>query len=177
MTSSPTGPLVVRVGKSTSSSLILSTVIWLGLVRSSHVFTFSNQGCSAIHPKNMVMEFADNTTVLGRRCLTKQCSKNNLVLNISKTVELIVDQRKSTHLSAYVGEAVKHQVHGHPHDLWPLLYCDHFTLGIDGRAAALLTQKAEAERMLCSAVGELLQNEHWEAVYTETDFLKLTCLC
>lgn len=80
-------------------------------------------------------------------------------------------QRTSTLLSAYVGEAVKHQVHGHPHDLWPLLYCHHFTLGIEGRAAALLTQKAEAEQMLRSAVGELLQNEHWEAVYTETDFL------
>lgn len=65
MTSSPTGPLVVRVGKSTSSSLILSTVIWLGLVRSSHVFTFSNQGCSAIHPKNMVMELADNYNCVG----------------------------------------------------------------------------------------------------------------
>ncbi|KAI3357041.1 hypothetical protein L3Q82_003684 [Scortum barcoo] len=64
--------------------------------------------CSAIHSTNTIVKFADDTTVVGLisdndethyreeiQHLTQWCSTNNLVLNTSKTKEVIVDYRRS----------------------------------------------------------------------------------
>ncbi|KAI3377652.1 hypothetical protein L3Q82_008812, partial [Scortum barcoo] len=64
--------------------------------------------CSAIHSTNTIVKFADDTTVVGLisdndethyreeiQHLTQWCSNNNLVLNTSKTKEVIVDYRRS----------------------------------------------------------------------------------
>jgi hypothetical protein len=64
--------------------------------------------CSPIHNSNSIIKFADDTTVLGLirnndesayreevQHLAAWCASNNLVLNTTKTKELIVDFRKS----------------------------------------------------------------------------------
>ncbi|KAI3355625.1 hypothetical protein L3Q82_017914 [Scortum barcoo] len=63
--------------------------------------------CSAIHSTNTIVKFADDTTIVGLisdndethyreeiQHLTQWCSNNNLVLNTSKTKEVIVDYRR-----------------------------------------------------------------------------------
>uniref|UniRef100_A0A3B3BMW9 Alkylated DNA repair protein AlkB homologue 8 N-terminal domain-containing protein n=1 Tax=Oryzias melastigma TaxID=30732 RepID=A0A3B3BMW9_ORYME len=70
--------------------------------------TLFTHDCSAIHPTNMVVKFADDTTIVGLisnndethyreeiQHLTGWCTDNNLVLNTSKTKEVIVDFRRS----------------------------------------------------------------------------------
>ncbi|KAI3372368.1 hypothetical protein L3Q82_022861 [Scortum barcoo] len=87
-------PQVVRIGDNTSSTLVLSTG--------------TPQDCSAIHSTNTIVKFADDTTIVGLisdndethyreeiQHLTQWCSNNNLVLNTSKTKEVIVDYRRS----------------------------------------------------------------------------------
>ncbi|KAI3372603.1 hypothetical protein L3Q82_023071, partial [Scortum barcoo] len=64
--------------------------------------------CSAIHSTNTIVKFADDTTIVGLisdndethyreeiQHLTQWCSNNNIVLNTSKTKEIIVDYRRS----------------------------------------------------------------------------------
>ncbi|KAI3370599.1 hypothetical protein L3Q82_007167 [Scortum barcoo] len=68
----------------------------------------SGGDCSAIHSTNTIVKFADDTTIVGLisdndethyreeiQHLTQWCSNNNLVLNTSKTKEVIVDYRRS----------------------------------------------------------------------------------
>ncbi|KAK0135194.1 RNA-directed DNA polymerase from mobile element jockey [Merluccius polli] len=99
---------VVRIGNRTSSSLVLNTGTPQGCVLSPALFTLYTHDCSATHPTNLVVKFADDTTVVGLisdndethyreeiQLLTRWCSDNNLMLNTSKTKEVIVDYRKS----------------------------------------------------------------------------------
>ena len=99
---------VVRIGDRTSSSLILNTGTPQGCVLSPALYTLFTHDCFATHPTNMVVKFADDTTVVGLisdndethyreeiQHLTGWCSENNLLLNNSKTKEVIVDYRKS----------------------------------------------------------------------------------
>ena len=92
----------------TSSSLVLNTGMPQGCVLSPALFTLFTHDCTAIHPTNSVVKFADDTTVVGlisddnethyreeTQHLTQWCSANNLVLNSGKTKEVIVDFRRS----------------------------------------------------------------------------------
>ncbi|KAI3376472.1 hypothetical protein L3Q82_016933, partial [Scortum barcoo] len=82
---------------------------------------FPNTDCSAIHSTNTIVKFADDTTIVGLisdndethyreeiQHLTQWCSNNNLVLNTSKTKEVIVDYRRTEHAPLLIhGEAVE----------------------------------------------------------------------
>lgn len=87
-------PQVVRIGDHTWSTLILDTGTLQGCVFSPVSFTLFTHHCSATYPTNIVVKFADDTTVVGlisanplhRRdpASDRMCSDNNLVLNTSK---------------------------------------------------------------------------------------------
>ncbi|XP_075935394.1 uncharacterized protein LOC142935136 [Anarhichas minor] len=72
------------------------------------LFTLFTQDCSPTYSSNTIVKFADDTTVVGLisnndethyrqevQHLAEWCSDNNLVLNTTKTKEVIVDFRRS----------------------------------------------------------------------------------
>ncbi len=98
---------VVRMGNNTSSSLILNTGAARGCVLSPLLYTHD---CTATHSSNVIVKFADDTTVIGLitdnnetayreeevSTLNKWCQENHLSLNIDKTKELVVDFRRQS---------------------------------------------------------------------------------
>uniref|UniRef100_A0A669ERB8 Reverse transcriptase domain-containing protein n=1 Tax=Oreochromis niloticus TaxID=8128 RepID=A0A669ERB8_ORENI len=100
-------PQVGRVGKHTSSSLTLNTGTPQGCVLSPLLYSLFTHDCVAKHESNIIIKFADDTTIIGLitgndetayreevMALYEWCLENNLTLNISKTREMIVDYRK-----------------------------------------------------------------------------------
>ncbi|KAF7643798.1 hypothetical protein LDENG_00233010 [Lucifuga dentata] len=125
-------PQVVRIGDHTSSTLILNTGVPQGCVLSPALFTPGPLHCTPIHVSNTIVKFADDTTVVGPisdndetqyreeiHHLVQWCSDNNLVLNTTKTKEVIVDYRttRKTAIHKWGGSGVsgQHQVPGTPH--------------------------------------------------------------
>ena len=97
-------PQVVRVGDNTSNSITLSTGAPQGCVLSPLLFTLLTHDCTPTHSSNHLVKFADDTTLVGlitendethyRReveLLTSWCKNNNLLLNVSKTKEIVVN--------------------------------------------------------------------------------------
>lgn len=71
------------------------------------LYTLYTHDCTPIHDSNIIIKFADDTTVAGLihnndesayrdevQKLTAWCSVNNLALNSSKTKELVIDFRR-----------------------------------------------------------------------------------
>ncbi len=100
---------VVRMGNNTSSSLILNTGAPQGCVLSPLLYSLYTHDCTATHSSNVIVKFADDTTVIGLitdndetayreevSTLTKWCQENHLSLNIDKTKELVVDYRRQS---------------------------------------------------------------------------------
>ncbi len=71
------------------------------------LFTLYTYECNPRHGKNSVLKFADDTNITGRisnsdetsywedvHHLAEWCTENNLLLNLSKTKELIIDLEK-----------------------------------------------------------------------------------
>ncbi|KAK0133374.1 putative RNA-directed DNA polymerase from transposon BS [Merluccius polli] len=102
-------PQAVRVGNNTSSSITLSTGAPQGCVLSPLLFTLLTHYCTpthSTHSTNHMVKFADDTTLMGLitknethyrkevKLLTTWCSDNNLLLNVSKTMEIVIDFRK-----------------------------------------------------------------------------------
>ena len=101
------GPQVVRIGDRTSSTVITNTGTPQGCVLSPLLFSLFTHDCAATHSSNLIVKFADDTTIVGLitgndesayreevDTLTTWCQDNNLSLNISKTKEMIVDYRR-----------------------------------------------------------------------------------
>ncbi len=89
---------VVRMGNNTSSPLILNTGAPQGCVLSPLLYSLYTHDCTASHSSNVIVKFADDTTVIGLitdndetayreevSTLTKWCPENHLSLNIDKT--------------------------------------------------------------------------------------------
>ncbi len=100
---------VVRMGNNTSSPLILNTGAPQGCVLSPLLYSLYTHDCTATHSSNVIVKFADDTTVIGLitdndetayreevSTLTKWCQENHLSLNIDKTKELVVDYRRQS---------------------------------------------------------------------------------
>ena len=96
-------PQAVRVGNNISSSITLSTGAPQGCVLSPLLFTLLTHDCTPTHSSNHLVKFADDTTLVGLisngdethyrkevELLTRWCRDNNLLLNVSKTKEIVV---------------------------------------------------------------------------------------
>ncbi|KAK1784066.1 hypothetical protein P4O66_021738, partial [Electrophorus voltai] len=100
-------PQSVRVGNCASSTLTLSTGAPQGCVLSPPLYSLYTYDCTATSSSNIIVKFADDTIVVGLisdnderayleeiKHLENWCPENNLLLNVSKTKELIVDCSK-----------------------------------------------------------------------------------
>ena len=98
-------PQSVKVNNSLSKPVILNTGAPQGCVLSPFLFTLFTNDCVSGNQSVRVVKFSDDTTVIG--CVNNEsvyreevqrlvgwCKNNNLVLNISKTKEMIIDFRK-----------------------------------------------------------------------------------
>lgn len=100
-------PQSVKLGPHTSTSRTLSIGSPQGCVLSPMLYTLYTTDCRPTHPSNTIVKFADDTTVVGLitrgdesayrdevQRLSEWCSANNLVLNTTKTKEIILDFRR-----------------------------------------------------------------------------------
>ena len=100
-------PQSVKVKNSLSKPVILNTGAPQGCVLSPFLFTLFTNDCVSGNQSVRVVKFSDDTTVIGCvnnanesvyreevQRLVGWCKNNNLVLNISKTKEMIIDFRK-----------------------------------------------------------------------------------
>lgn len=97
-------PQVVRVGSHASSSLTHNMGAPQGCVLSPLLYSLCMHNCVATFDSNSIVKFANDTAVVGLisnndekayleevGCLTRWCQDNNLLLNVSKTKEMLVD--------------------------------------------------------------------------------------
>ncbi|KAK1784814.1 hypothetical protein P4O66_003478 [Electrophorus voltai] len=100
-------PQSVRLGNCASSTLTLSTGAPQGCVLSPLLYSLYTYDCTTTSSSNIIVKFADDTVVMGLisdnderayleeiKHLENWCQENNLLLNVSKTKELIVDCSK-----------------------------------------------------------------------------------
>ncbi len=114
---------VFRMGNNTSSPLTLNTGAPQGCVLSPLLYSLYTHDCTATHSSNVIIKFADDTTVKGLitdnnetayrekvSTLTKWCQVNDLSLNIDKTKELVVDYRRQSreHTPITINKGARH---------------------------------------------------------------------
>ncbi len=100
---------MVRIDNNNSSTLILNTGAPQGCVLSPLLYSLYTHDCTATHSSNVIVKFADDTTVIGLitendetayreevSTLTKSCQEKHLSLNIDKNKELVGDFRRQS---------------------------------------------------------------------------------
>ncbi|KAI3363641.1 hypothetical protein L3Q82_001273 [Scortum barcoo] len=100
--------MAVWVGRNTSSITTLNTGAPQGCVLSPLLFTLLTHNCTPSHSSNLLIKFADDTTVVGLISnndetdyrskvsrLALWCEHNNLSLNVEKMKEIVVDFRRA----------------------------------------------------------------------------------
>ncbi len=98
---------VVRMGSSTSAPLTLNTGAPRGCVLSPLLSSLYTHNCVPTHQSNLVVKFADDTTVVGLITIGEETAfrrnvdnlvwwsqENVLSLNVTVTKEMVVDYRK-----------------------------------------------------------------------------------
>ncbi|KAK1802989.1 hypothetical protein P4O66_021528, partial [Electrophorus voltai] len=113
-------PQSVRVGNCVSSTLTLSTGAPQGCVLSPLLYSLYTYDCTATSSSTIIVKFADDTVVMGLisdnderaylveiKHLENWCQENNLLLNVSKIKELIVDCSKKTCWSRHTNSLAK----------------------------------------------------------------------
>ena len=114
-------PQVIRVGNNISATLTLNTAAPQGCVFSPLLYSLFTHDCVAKHDSNTNIKFAVDTTVTDNndaayrdevRDLALWCQDNNLFLNVSKTKQLIVEnrKRKAKHALININGAVEERV-------------------------------------------------------------------
>ena len=101
----------VRIGNLVSSPLVLNSGAQQGCVLSPLLYSLYTYDCKPRHDSNIIIKFADDTAVRGIisddddsayivdvKHLIKWCASNDLVLNVNKTKEIVVDFRKSKYV-------------------------------------------------------------------------------
>ena len=97
----------VRVNRTLSDIKYCSTGVPQGCVLSPYIFLLYTNDCKGNHVRIYIIKYADDTVIL---CLldkdtepsvfqeevdrfTKWCDENHLILNVSKTQEMVLDPR------------------------------------------------------------------------------------
>ena len=97
-------PQVVKIGNIISESITLNTGTPQGCPISPKLYSIFTYDCKADVPDNLLIKFADDTTVSGFikdndesnyrdqiNNIVTWCGNNNLLLNVSKTKEMVID--------------------------------------------------------------------------------------
>ena len=119
----------VRIGNLVSSPLVINTGAPQGCVLSPLLYSLYTYDCKPRYDSNIIIKFADDTTVIGLisdddesayrddvNHLVRWCASNDLVLNVSKTKEIVVDFRKSKSVPStliYIYNSVLTRRHRH----------------------------------------------------------------
>ncbi|KAI5096431.1 gastrula zinc finger protein XlCGF28.1-like [Silurus meridionalis] len=119
-------PQQVRSGSICSNTITLNTGVPQGCVLSPFLYSLFTSDCRPVNGSNSIIKFADDTTVIGLitnndetayreeiQHLATWCNNNKLLLNTSKTKELIVDFRKEargTHDTTHINRMAVERV-------------------------------------------------------------------